>query len=198
MYCDIKIWPFDLLKRPQWNGRVCSFEGPYMKYFYKCKCFIINIIHVWCINASSRREHFKFEPFVYTILSIKYVQTKPYMYKNTSFTDLGCESLSYTWMILSSKCSVKKFKLTIAGSYNINSALARYNVFQNNQHNSSSSKMCRRVMLESTTILSVTTCPGQKGFFPLLVYCCNWIVPFLICLLRLLCPLSSRLSLCLH
>lgn len=128
-----------------------------MKYFYKCKCFIINIIHVWCINASSRREHFKFEPFVYTILSIKCVQTKPYMYKKTSFTDLGCESLSYTWMILSSKCSVKKFKLTIAGSYNINSALARYNVFQNNQHNSSSWKMCRRVMLESTTILSVTT-----------------------------------------
>lgn len=138
-----------------------------MKYFCKCKCFIINIIHVWCINASSRREHFKFEPFVYTILSIKYVQTKPYMYKKTSFTDLGCESLSYTWMILSSKCSVKKFKLTIAGSYNINSALARYNVFQNNQHNSSLWKMCRRVMLESTTILSVTTYPWQKGFFPL-------------------------------
>lgn len=114
-----------------------------------------------------KERAFKFEPFVYTILSIKYVQTKPYMYKKTSFTDLGCESLSYTWMILSSKCSVKKFKPTIAGSYNINSALARYNVFQNNQHNSSSWKKCRRVMLESTTILSVTTCPGQKGFFPL-------------------------------
>lgn len=31
---------------PYRNGCFCSFEGSYMKYFCKCKCFIINIIHV--------------------------------------------------------------------------------------------------------------------------------------------------------
>lgn len=36
----------DLLKSPHRNGCFCSFEGSYMKYFCKCKCFILNIIHV--------------------------------------------------------------------------------------------------------------------------------------------------------
>lgn len=152
-----------------------------MKYFYKCKCFIINIIHVWFINASSRREHFKFEPFVYTILSIKYVQTKPYMYKKTSFTDLGCESLSYTWMILSFKCSVKKFKPTTAGSYNITQpsrGIMCFRIINIIHHHGGCVHRCCWSQHQYCLLQHILD-RKVSSLWP--AYCCTWIVPFLIC-----------------